>query len=322
MFRIMRVPALTSEEDFLPDSPAQSSSSRPSKALKLPTPTYKAKAHVRKAKVPRPPNAFILYRKERHPVLRSEHPDYHNNDICKFTSILPVKPNCANIMRAVVLGREWKSEPDEVKARYRKLADEIKAKHMQDHPDYQYAPRKPSEKKRRMTARRAAELARAEDVSFMAFGSDEDVSEASSPAVADVHELLGISRPKQLNQFGEDNEHNIQFTLPTHNTQDLHSMVNAHNSPLSTAGMPFDPTNQYQLSSTIPTYVQNDQEFVNSLVDWDGIAADFALIADASVEEMGELAGVELGNDYLSLSEEDQRTRFNAEIERTMRFFK
>ena len=224
-------------------------------------------------------------------------------------------------MSAVILGKKWKSESDEVKAHYKKLADDIKAKHMQDHPDYQYAPRKPSEKKRRMTARRAAELARANDTSFAELGSDEDVSQASSPAMVDMHELLGTSRPKQLRQFVEARDGSIDLTLPTHKTQALHGMVNAHNNYLSTAPDPFDPTNQYQLSSSIPTYVQNDQEFVNSLVDWDGIVADFALVTGASPEEMAQLDAVDLGNDYLSLSEEDQRTRFEAELERTMRYF-
>ena len=225
-------------------------------------------------------------------------------------------------MSAVILGKRWKAEPDEVKARYKQLADDIKAKHMQEHPDYQYAPRKPSEKKRRMTARRAAELAHAGDMSFIELGSDGDVSEASSPAVTDVHDILGNNRPKQMNQFVKDGEGNIGFTLPMRSNQELHGMVNAHNNYLSTAGLPFDPSNQYQLSSSIPTYVQNDQDFADSLIDWDGIAADIALVTGASAEELAHLEGFEFGNDYLSLSDEDQRTRFEAELERTMRYFK
>ena len=84
VFRIRRVLILKSGENSRSHSPAQSSSSqRSSTVMKASTPVYKAKAHSRKAKVPRPPNAFILYRQERHPVLKSEHPEYHNNDICK-----------------------------------------------------------------------------------------------------------------------------------------------------------------------------------------------------------------------------------------------
>lgn len=46
----------------------------------------KAASDSKGAKVPRPPNAFILYRQHYHPILKDEHPEYHNNDICKFLS--------------------------------------------------------------------------------------------------------------------------------------------------------------------------------------------------------------------------------------------
>src|SRR5437763_10346675 len=179
VFRITRVPALKSSENSLTRSQPLSSSSRlSSTVLKASTPTNKAKSYARKAKVPRPPNAFILYRQERHPVLKLEHPEYHNNDICKFACFLSMKNSCANLMAAVMLGKRWKTESDDVKAHFKHLADEIKAKHLQEHPDYQYAPRKPSEKKRRMTARRAAELAQGDNMPLVDLGSDEDVSEA------------------------------------------------------------------------------------------------------------------------------------------------
>ncbi len=41
------------------------------------------------------------------------------------------------------------------------LAMQLKAKHLLEHPEYQYQPRKPSEKKRRMTRRKKAALAEA-----------------------------------------------------------------------------------------------------------------------------------------------------------------
>lgn len=226
-------------------------------------------------------------------------------------------------MQAVILGKQWKCEPDAVKARYKKLADDIKTRHMREHPDYQYAPRKPSEKKRRMTARKAAALAKADDMLALDVQSDEDVSETSSPAMADFQELLGTGRPQHLNQFVENRQGDIGFTLPTNNTPKLHSMVNAHNNDLHPGTTtPFDPANQYQMTSTVPNYVQNDQDFVDSLVDWEGIAADVALIKDASAEEMAQIADVEFGSDFLSFAEENQRSLFEAELARTMQYFK
>jgi len=38
---------------------------------------------VKKSKVPRPPNAWILYRQHNHAAVKSAHPGIMNNDICK-----------------------------------------------------------------------------------------------------------------------------------------------------------------------------------------------------------------------------------------------
>jgi hypothetical protein len=38
-------------------------------------------------KVPRPPNAFILYRQRHHPRVKETYPDLSNNEICKFSVI-------------------------------------------------------------------------------------------------------------------------------------------------------------------------------------------------------------------------------------------
>ncbi len=35
-------------------------------------------------KVPRPPNAYILYRKDKHKLVKDENPHLHNNEICKW----------------------------------------------------------------------------------------------------------------------------------------------------------------------------------------------------------------------------------------------
>lgn len=40
-------------------------------------------AKERILKVPRPPNAFILYRQHHHPLIKARRPEIHNNEICK-----------------------------------------------------------------------------------------------------------------------------------------------------------------------------------------------------------------------------------------------
>ncbi|KKZ64523.1 hypothetical protein EMCG_01402 [[Emmonsia] crescens] len=135
VFRIMPTPALDGVVDaavaqvmpMIATNNDQSASPSP-KANKV--------AQGKPEKIPRPPNAFILYRQHHHPLVKASHPDFHNNEI------------------SVLLGKRWKAEPAETKAHFKSLADEIKVQHAKDHPDYQYAPRKPSEKKRRSTSRR------------------------------------------------------------------------------------------------------------------------------------------------------------------------
>ncbi|KAK5111906.1 hypothetical protein LTR62_004638 [Meristemomyces frigidus] len=95
-------------------------------------------------RVPRPPNAFIIYRKDWHPRIVAENPGLHNNAI------------------SVILGNQWRHESEAVRAAYKQKADEVKRQHELAHPEYQYQPRKPSEKKRRMTKNKLAKLVKAQ----------------------------------------------------------------------------------------------------------------------------------------------------------------
>ena len=62
----------------------------------------------------------------------------------------------ANNVAAVIVGERWRNEDNAVKDRFVALAKQMKAKHLLEHPNYQYKPRKSSEKKRRMTRRKEA----------------------------------------------------------------------------------------------------------------------------------------------------------------------
>ncbi|KAL1858335.1 hypothetical protein Daus18300_009953 [Diaporthe australafricana] len=86
---------------------------------------------ARNAKLPRPPNPFIIYRSERHQSVKEAYPDAKNNDISK------------------ILGKQWQGEPDDVRIRYKQKSEEIKEEFMRLYPDYKYKPRKSSDVKRR-----------------------------------------------------------------------------------------------------------------------------------------------------------------------------
>ncbi|KKA27293.1 hypothetical protein TD95_003136, partial [Thielaviopsis punctulata] len=83
-------------------------------------------------KIPRPPNAYILYRKERHHEVKKSYPGIDNNEI------------------SCILGKKWREEPENVRMHYKKLAEDYKTQFMKAFPDYQYRPRKAAEKKHRL----------------------------------------------------------------------------------------------------------------------------------------------------------------------------
>lgn len=125
----------------------------------------------KREKAPRPPNAFILYRKHYHSIIKKEDPNLHNNDI------------------SVTIGAQWNNETDEVKNHFKQLAAEAKRIHAQMYPNYQYAPRKPCEKKRRKTRR----LSEASD--FDGSTDDEEEHPLQSPCESslDSSPSTGIS---------------------------------------------------------------------------------------------------------------------------------
>ncbi|CAG8534889.1 32683_t:CDS:2 [Gigaspora margarita] len=95
-------------------------------SVQLPSP------RARKPKrTPRPPNAFILYRKNKQPDVVAQNKNLTNAEVSK------------------VISKMWWKETEEIRFQWEKLADRMKLKHMQDHPDYVYQPKKPGTKKPR-----------------------------------------------------------------------------------------------------------------------------------------------------------------------------
>ncbi|KAI4186389.1 MAG: hypothetical protein LQ346_005689 [Caloplaca aetnensis] len=75
-------------------------------------------------KVPRPRNAFILYRQHHQAHVVAQHPGLANPEISK------------------VIGDHWRQSPPEVKAHWKNLAEEEKIRHQRQYPDYRYQPRR------------------------------------------------------------------------------------------------------------------------------------------------------------------------------------
>ncbi|CAI7604668.1 unnamed protein product [Penicillium bialowiezense] len=75
-------------------------------------------------KIPRPRNAFILYRQHYQALVVAHNPGLANPEISK------------------IIGEQWRSLSEDDKSKWKALAEEEKARHQQQYPDYRYQPRR------------------------------------------------------------------------------------------------------------------------------------------------------------------------------------
>lgn len=109
-------------------------------------------------KIARPKNCFVIYRLDKHADIKALNPDLTNNDCCKYDRASYMQTSLTT-PTAKVIAQMWRNEPQSVKDEYRSRAEAERRQHAIDHPGYQYQPRKPSEKKKRMTKNKVAKLA-------------------------------------------------------------------------------------------------------------------------------------------------------------------
>lgn len=65
----------------------------PATVVRLPVDANMPPQHGRGTRTRRPPNAYILYRKDRHEEVKAANPGISNNEICKFPILPPTLTN-------------------------------------------------------------------------------------------------------------------------------------------------------------------------------------------------------------------------------------
>ncbi|KAJ2842442.1 slightly ste11-like protein, partial [Coemansia erecta] len=92
-------------------------------------PKSRANRVIKPKRTPRPPNAFILYRKAKQAEVIRDNPGVSNKDV------------------SCIIGQMWKAEDPLIQDKFREQAEMEKKKHKEMHPNYKYQPRKPKNKR-------------------------------------------------------------------------------------------------------------------------------------------------------------------------------
>jgi hypothetical protein len=148
------------------------------------------------------------------------------------------------LFTAKIIGKMWRDESETIKKQWKDKAESVKRQHLRDHPDYQYQPRKPHEKKRRMTKRKAMALA----------------AQQNTPAVSASTSATASDIPAGINTFS-----------PTPSTTGPFSSVTSPAQIVDLANFD-DPSFHYSAngdlaSFTLDTFQPNQLDLFNDLLD-------------------------------------------------------
>ncbi|CAI2171344.1 8512_t:CDS:1 [Funneliformis geosporum] len=188
------------------------------------------KPRARKPKrTPRPPNAFILYRKAKQPDVIAQSNNLTNAEVSK------------------VISKMWWNETEEERFYWEKQADRMKLKHMQDYPDYVYQPKKPGTKKRKS--------AQSDKSTFSVIPLSEKISsKLPDETITAIAEVVGSKSNRSISSTSDTNSLPSpppSIDRPPTNQPILHNhhMTFHHNIPNYAVLPPTPATDLYDISA-------------------------------------------------------------------------
>ncbi|CAG8563077.1 3208_t:CDS:2 [Paraglomus occultum] len=150
--------------------------------------------------IPRPPNAFILYRKLKHKEIKANYRHLTNIQISKVVAML------------------WWKESEAVRLEWAKMAEQEKLRHMQEHPGYVFKPRKKSDIRKINNRNKKRRQARATVIRTTNDGSTriEKNNLTTDPELVAIAETIFAAShnppsDKQHNQHVNNETHSMSF---------------------------------------------------------------------------------------------------------------
>jgi predicted Fe-S protein YdhL (DUF1289 family) len=174
---------------------------------------------------PRPPNAFILYRRAKQPAILATHRNFTNAEISRYIS------NC------------WRNESDEERLAWERYADQKKLEHMQAYPNYVYRPNKNKGKNEKRRQARKSTFS-SQDTNTTTFDSSDSgpIRAKKNKGQNRLSNLVGRIEIPMVNKVSQ----NISMMTPplsSPNTPTLMQSVNNNNNSnnliYTTMPMPF-----------------------------------------------------------------------------------
>ncbi|CAG8591704.1 15410_t:CDS:1 [Gigaspora rosea] len=186
-----------------------------------PTPkTTSTNSKTKIKKPPRPPNAFILYRRAKQPGIVAKNQGITNNEVSKE------------------IGRMWHEEPQEIRSKFQKMADAAKQEHMKKYPEYRYRPRRPQERKRRIQPR------------------EESPSAQGSTPTSQNLSMIDASAffPRRVSSISTDGENSEIFTPTSMLNHNINILQHPQQQHLLYAESPLNGSPQQYMDSSMAKY--------------------------------------------------------------------